>query len=46
VDPGVQNDGVHSLRSDEPAGLMVYGFDAFVSYGYPGGSNLEEIIVE
>jgi hypothetical protein len=45
---GVQNDGVHEIRSVNPAtrrpgnpfGLVVYGFDAYVSYGYPGGLNL------
>lgn len=40
---GMQNDGVHRLRSDQPVGLVVYGFDSFVSYGYPGGSNLEDL---
>ncbi len=38
--PGKQNDGVHRLLSDQPVGLVVYGFDAFVSYGYPGGTDL------
>jgi hypothetical protein len=37
---GEQNDGVHRLKSDEPVGLVVYGFDAYVSYGYPGGTDL------
>ena len=46
VDPNVQNDGVHSLRSDHAVGLIVYGFDAFVSYGYPGGSDLAAINVQ
>ena len=48
VEPGEQNDGVHEIRSVDPAtgkpglpfGLVVYGFDAYVSYGYPGGLNL------
>jgi hypothetical protein len=51
VDPGEQLDGVHEIRSIDPAtgrpgepfGLIVYGFDAYVSYGYPGGLNLIEI---
>jgi IgGFc binding protein len=46
VDPGNQsNDGVHTLRSNKPVGLIVYGFDTFVSYGYPGGSDLAAINV-
>ncbi|MBI5485983.1 MAG: IgGFc-binding protein [Deltaproteobacteria bacterium] len=48
VEDGIQNDGVHEIRSTDPAtgrpglpfGLVVYGFDAYVSYGYPGGLNL------
>jgi hypothetical protein len=38
--PGEQNDGVHYLVSDHKIGLVVYGFDAYVSYGYPGGTDL------
>ncbi len=37
---GEQNDGVHSLKANVPVGLVVYGFDAYVSYGYPGGTDL------
>jgi hypothetical protein len=37
---GEQNDGVHRLTADQPVGLVVYGFDAYVSYGYPGGTDL------
>jgi hypothetical protein len=40
LQPGSQNDGVHRLTADQPVGLVVYGFDAFVSYGYPGGTDL------
>jgi hypothetical protein len=47
VDEGDQsNDGVHRLTSDRPVGLTVYGFDAFVSYGYPGGTDLRAINVQ
>jgi hypothetical protein len=37
------NDGVHEILSDEPVGLIVYGFDRYVSYGYPGGTDLRVI---
>ncbi|HTM19303.1 MAG TPA: IgGFc-binding protein, partial [Kofleriaceae bacterium] len=45
--PGIQDDGVHSLRSvgGEPIGLVVWGWDSFVSYGYPGGTNVALINV-
>lgn len=41
--PGRQNDGVHRVQSDYPVGVMVYGFDAFVSYAYAGGTELRDI---
>jgi hypothetical protein len=46
--PGLQDDGVHRLTSlsGHPVGLAVWGFDSFVSYGYPGGTNVEPINVE
>jgi hypothetical protein len=40
---GRQNDGVHRVQSDYPIGVLVYGFDAFVSYAYAGGTDLREI---
>lgn len=43
VEPGIQNDGYHTVRANEPVGLIVYGFDAYVSYAYAGGLNLEVI---
>ena len=36
-------DGVHLLIADEPIGVLVYGYDSYVSYGYPGGLNLDII---
>lgn len=39
--PGTQDDGVHRLVSNRPAGLIVYGFDSFVSYAYAGGLDLD-----
>lgn len=43
VQDGLQNDGYHTLRATEEVGLVVYGFDAFVSYAYAGGLNLQTI---
>jgi hypothetical protein len=43
VQPGRQNDGVHRVQSDYPVGIVVYGFDAFVSYAYAGGTELKDI---
>jgi hypothetical protein len=40
---GRQNDGVHRVQSDYPVGVLVYGFDAFVSYAYAGGTQLRDI---
>ena len=34
------NPGSHTLESDKPVGLYVYGWDSYVSYGYPGGMML------
>jgi hypothetical protein len=39
--PGDQHDGVHTILSDEPCGIVVSGFDRFVSHAYPGGLNLQ-----
>jgi hypothetical protein len=35
--------GTHTIRSSEPAGVIVYGWDQYVSYAYTGGLDLEEI---
>ncbi len=43
VTPGRQNDGVHRVQSDYPVGVIVYGFDSFVSYAYAGGTQLRDI---
>ena len=40
VEPGRQNDGVHRVQSDFALGVLVYGFDNFVSYAYAGGTDL------
>ncbi len=46
--PGLQDDGVHTLSSanGEPFGLVVWGFDSYVSYGYPGGTNVALINID
>jgi IgGFc binding protein len=38
--PGEQHDGAHTVVSDQPISIIVYGFDRFVSYAYVGGLNL------
>jgi hypothetical protein len=43
INPGLQNDGVHRLVAGEPVGVIVAGFDAYVSYAYAGGTELREI---
>lgn len=35
------SDGTHRLRSNMPFGVIVYGFDNYVSYGYPAGMAIE-----
>ena len=37
------SDGVHFLIADLPVGVIVYGYDDYVSYGYPGGLNLNVV---
>jgi hypothetical protein len=41
--PGLQNDGVHRLVATEAAGVLLMGFDSFVSYGYAAGTELKDI---
>jgi len=36
-------DGVHTIWSDKKIGIVVYGYDNDVSYGYPGGMGLMEL---
>ncbi len=40
IQPGKQNDGVHHVQSNEPVGVIAYGFDQYVSYAYAGGTQL------
>jgi hypothetical protein len=44
--PGIQNDGVHRIDSDRKLGVLVDGFDAFVSYAYAAGTELQQIVPE
>jgi hypothetical protein len=43
--PALQDDGRHVIESDngERIGLIVWGWDSYVSYGYPAGTNLDLI---
>jgi hypothetical protein len=34
--------GTHTFKSEEPFGLMVYGYGSVTAYGYPGGMKLEQ----
>ena len=36
-------DGVHSLVANEPVGVIAYGYDRDVSYGYTAGLNLNDL---
>ena len=36
-------DGVHRLEADAAVGLTVTGYDQYVSYGYPGGLDLDAL---
>ena len=44
VEDGDQNDGYHTLRATDDVSIIVSGFDAFVSYAYAGGLNLDPIM--
>ena len=37
------DDGAHSISSNEKIGIIVYGYDQYVSYGYPGGLDLKDL---
>lgn len=39
-------DGSHTLTASEPIGLFSYGFDQYVSYGYPAGLDLKDLFSE
>ncbi len=43
---GAANDGNHSASSSTPFGISVYGYGDYTSYWYPGGLNLDAIVVD
>ena len=45
LSPGAQNDGVHRVESNEKVGVLVDGFDSYVSYAYAAGTELEFIVL-
>jgi IgGFc binding protein len=45
VSPGAQNDGVHRVLSNQPVGVVVSGFDSYVSYAYAAGTELRDLSV-
>jgi hypothetical protein len=44
LSPGLQNDGVHRVEASDKVGVVVDGFDSFVSYAYAAGTELETLI--
>jgi hypothetical protein len=44
LSPGLQNDGVHRIDSNQRVGVLVDGFDSYVSYGYAAGTELTELV--
>ena len=38
--------GVHDMKGDQNFGIVVYGYASYTSYMYPGGLNLETIVIE
>ncbi|HKO53071.1 MAG TPA: IgGFc-binding protein [Polyangiaceae bacterium] len=45
LSPGAQNDGVHRVESNQKVGVLVDGFDSYVSYGYAAGTELQFIVL-
>jgi len=46
LSPGAQNDGVHRVESNAKVGVLVDGFDSYVSYAYAAGTELEFIVLK
>ncbi|MCP4448704.1 MAG: hypothetical protein GY811_25720 [Myxococcales bacterium] len=39
-------DGNHYITGSAPFGISVYGYGQYTSYWYPGGLNLDTIIID
>ncbi len=39
----LKDPGAHNITSSEPAGVIVYGYDQYVSYAYTGGLDLKAL---
>jgi hypothetical protein len=37
--------GHHSAESAAPFGIVVWGTDAYASYGYPAGGNARQLVM-
>ena len=37
--------GAHSMSGDKNFGIVVYGYGEYTSYMYPGGLNLETVVI-
>ena len=37
------SDGVHTIVANNPVGVVAYGYDKDVSYGYTAGMNLNDL---
>ncbi len=46
IEAGRQNDGVHRILADRDIGVIVDGFDRFVSYGYAAGTDLRQLTIQ
>ncbi len=40
---GKCNNGLHTIKSDEPFGMTVWGYDSASSYAYPAGASVKPI---
>jgi hypothetical protein len=45
LDNGPRGDGSHEIHADQTFGISVYGYGQYTSYWYPGGLDLEPIII-
>ncbi len=43
VPQGACDNGYHTIKSNSPFGLTVWGWDQYVSYAYPGGARVQSI---